>query len=108
LRRRRNAAGRRGEQVWKDSEPLPWEAGTARFFEALARLDAFLASDAPLARPPEKLFQGPIADALAHVGQVAMLRRLASAPIRGENYFKADIASGRVGAEQAPPRTEFD
>jgi len=56
----------------------------------------------------EKLFQGPIADALTHVGQLTMLRRLANAPIRGESYFAADIAIGRVGPEQAPPKREFE
>ena len=98
----------RGEQAWKDSPPLTWEAGTARFFETLGRFDAFLASGAPLARSAEKLFQGPVADALAHVGQIAMLRRLAGSPVKGENYFKAEIAAGRVGADQSPPRLEFD
>jgi len=98
----------KGEQAWKDSQPVAWEAGTARFFDGLERLDAVLASGQPLGCPPEKLFQGPIADAFVHVGQIAILRRLASAPIKGENYFKADIASGRVGADQAAPRREFD
>jgi hypothetical protein len=98
----------RGEKTWKDSPPLPWEAGSQRFFEALEKFDALLASDAPLQSPPEKLFQGPVADALAHVGQIALLRRLAQSPIRGENYYKADIAAGRVGEEQAPPKLEFE
>ncbi|HTR02122.1 MAG TPA: hypothetical protein VMN82_02915 [Thermoanaerobaculia bacterium] len=98
----------KGEKTWRDSPPLSWEAGTARFFEALERFDAYLASSAPLGSTPEKLFQGPVADGLAHVGQIALLRRLASAPIRGENYYKADIESGRVGAAQAAPRLEFD
>ena len=53
-------------------------------------------------------FSGAGADALTQVGQIALLRRLAGAPVRGENYFKADIAAGRVGIEQAPPRREFD
>ena len=52
--------------------------------------------------------QGPIADALTHVGQLAILRRMASAPVKGEDYFKADIAAGRVGSEQSVPRREFD
>ena len=56
----------------------------------------------------EKLFQGPIADALTHVGQLAMLRRMAGAPVRGENYFRADIIAGRVGPEQSARRVEFD
>jgi hypothetical protein len=37
-----------------------------------------------------------------------MLRRLAGAPVKGENYFKAEIQAGRVGPEQMPPRREFD
>jgi len=98
----------RGEQVWRDSEPLPWAREVARFHEALARLDAHLASDAPLGCPAEQLFQGPIADALTHVGQIALLRRLAGAPMRGENYAKAEIVAGRLGPEQAAPSREFD
>jgi hypothetical protein len=54
------------------------------------------------------LFQGPIADSLTHVGQIALLRRMAGSPVRGENYFQAEITAGRVGAGQAPPRREFD
>ena len=97
----------KGKQAWKDSPVLDWDAGTKRFFEALERFEAYLASDAPLGSPPEKLFQGPIADGLAHVGQIEMLRRLAGGPIRPENYHQADIAAGRVGPQQAPPRREF-
>jgi len=98
----------KGETKWNDSPPLPWELEVARFHEGLRAFDAYLASDAPLAVPPEKLFQGPLADALTHVGQIAMLRRMAGAPMRGENYFKADIAAGRVGPDQPAPRREFD
>ena len=98
----------RGEQRWQDSAPLPWGEEVARFFQGLAALDAFLASEEPLAATAERLFQGPIADALTHVGQISLLRRVAGAPVRGENYFKAEIAAGRVGAEQAAPRREFE
>ena len=97
-----------GEHRWRDSPPAPWDAGVARFFAGLDAFDRRLASDAPLGFPAEKLFQGPIADALTHVGQIAMLRRMAGHPIRGENYFRADIAAGRVGSEQTAPRREFD
>lgn len=97
-----------GAPRWRDSTPLPWDREVARFFETLARFDAFLASDAPLACPPEQLFQGPVADSLTHVGQLTMLRRLAGASMRSENYFKADIVTGRVGPGQTPPRREFD
>lgn len=97
-----------GEHVWREAPPGRWDEGVARFFEALARLDERLASEAPLGFPAERIFQGPIADALGHVGQIAMLRRLAGAPVKGENYFKAEITAGRVGPEQAAPRREFD
>jgi len=101
-----------GRHVWHDSEPLAWDEESARFFAALQKLDGRLAraeqDGEPLGHPPEKLFQGPIADALTHVGQINLLRRIAGAPVKGENYFKADIAAGRVGAEQTKPRVEFD
>lgn len=97
-----------GAEAWHDSAPLAWDQETDRFFASLARFDAYLASEAPLAVSAERLFQGAVADALTHVGQLAMLRRLAGAPIRGENYARADITVGRVGDDQAGPRREFD
>lgn len=97
-----------GQQQWHDSAPLPWDAEGRRFFTALEAFDAYLASDKPMHEPAEKLFQGPIADALTHVGQIAMLRRIAGVPVRGENYHKAHIVAGHVGPEQAAPVREFD
>jgi hypothetical protein len=97
----------KGSEAWNDSTPLEWDAEVARFFTALQRFDDYLASDAALAATPEKIFQGAIADSLTHVGQLAMLRRLAGAKITGENYARADIAAGRVGPDQIPPRREF-
>ena len=95
-----------GRQAWHNSTPRAWEAEVERFFGALAAFDGYLASPAPLEAPAERLFQGPIADALTHLGQIATRRRLAGAPVRGENYFVAEIAIGRVGLEQAPPVRE--
>ena len=95
-----------GEPKWNDSKPLPWDQEVDRFFAALEAFEKYLASDQPLHNPPEKLFQGPIADALTHTGQLAMLRRIQGQPVKGENYFKADIVAGRVGREQAKPRRE--
>lgn len=97
-----------GAHVYKETPPGLWDRDVERFFAAVKRFDDVLASTAPLGFSPGKLFQGPIADALTHFGQISMLRRMAGAPVRGENYFKADIAAGRVGAEQSPPRFEFD
>lgn len=97
-----------GDRSWKPISPSTWDADSVRFFSALEKLDARLASDTELGTPAEKLFQGPIADALTHTGQINLMRRLAGAPVRGENYVAADIAAGRVGADQAAPRREFD
>ncbi len=97
-----------GKHEWHDSAPLAWEQEVQRFFSALGVFDAYLASDLPLGWSPEKLFQGPVADALTHFGQIAMMRRLAGAPVPGENYFRAEIVEGRVGAEQAAPLRQFD
>ena len=97
----------RGQQHWHNSEPLPWPEEARRFFAALEAFDAYLASDGELHATAEKLFQGPIADALTHIGQIAILRRLAGAPILGENYYVAKITAGAVGADQAAPVREF-
>ena len=96
-----------GGQEWRDSAPLAWPDETARFFVTLGKFDACLEADAPLGTSAEQLLQGPVADALTHVGQLTMLRRLAGAPVRGENYYRADIVAGRTGPEQAAPRREF-
>ena|SRR5271170_7019790 len=96
-----------GKQQWHNSEPQPWGKEADRFFVALKKFDDVLASSELLHVSAEKLLQGPIADALTHVGQIAILRRLAGESIRGENYFVADITVGRVGAEQTPPKKEF-
>jgi len=97
-----------GRQVWRDSDSRSWDDEVERFFAALEKLDRRLGSGEPSGFPEHKMFQGPIADALTHVGQIAMLRRLADSPIRGENYFKAGIEVGCVGEEQAEPSREFD
>jgi hypothetical protein len=97
-----------GRQAWHDSRPAVWSDEVNRFFAGLAAFDARLADGKALACEAERLFQGPIADALTHVGQIALLRRMAGAPMKGENYFKAEIASGRVGPSQEAPKREFD
>jgi len=96
-----------GEKKWNDSKPLLWDEEVNRFFAALKKFDDYLASDAPLRASLENLFQGPVADAFTHSGQIGILRRMAGAPVKGENYFKAEIQTGRVGADQAPPKREF-
>jgi hypothetical protein len=96
-----------GHEQWHTSTPLPWEQEIARFFAALEAFDRRLAQAEPVGASAEHIFQGPIADALTHVGQLAMLRRVAGCKISGENYFVAQIAVGRVGQEQAKAVQEF-
>ena len=98
----------RGEKRWEPIPPTSWDADCDRFFASLAALDAYLASDAPLAAMAEQIFQAPIADALTHTGQLNLLRRLADSPVRGENYARAHIEAGRVGRDQSAERSEFD
>ena len=95
-----------GKPVWHDSEPLSWPDEVERFSFLLWRQSSLLPEQ--LHTSVEKLFQGPVADALNHVGQLAILRRLSGVPIRGENYYKADISTGRVGKDQPLPKFEFD
>lgn len=97
-----------GEPRWNNSTPLAWEAEIARFFVSLKSVDDYLASGAPIAWEPGRVFQGGIADALTHTGQLAMLRRLGGYKMKGESYAKAEIEVGRVGLEQVPPNPAFE
>jgi hypothetical protein len=96
-----------GSERWHNSTPLAWPEEKVRFFATLEAFDHYLASDEPLHAEPEALFQGPIADALTHVGQIAMMRRLAGSPTCGENFFVAKVAAGQVGANQPAAMQPF-
>jgi len=96
-----------GNQSWHNTEPRDWDREKQRFFAALGAFDAYLASDQPLHAEIERLLQGPVADALTHVGQLAMLRRLAGCPTCGENFFVASISVGQVSAQQPAPVKTF-
>lgn len=98
----------KGKWDYKQSSPQNWEGEVERFHAALCSFDDYLASDAPLGHSIERLFQGPIADSLTHVGQIAILRRLADSPIRAESYARSEIVAGRLGKEQTPSQFEFD
>jgi hypothetical protein len=97
----------KGGYVWKPGGGDDWNAEVARFFDGLAELDGALAAE-PFTGSVDKLIQGPLADALTHVGQLAMMRGMAAIPVRPESYAKAAIVAGRVGLDQDPPRAEFD
>jgi hypothetical protein len=96
-----------GKEQWHNSQPLAWADERHRFFESLQALDAFLATGGPLHASTERLLQGPVADALTHVGQLAMLRRMAGSPTLGENFYVASIAAGQVSEEQPAPVKTF-
>ena len=89
-----------GKEHWQTSQPRVWAEEQHRFFESLQTFDAFLATGGPLQASIEQLLQGPVADALTHVGQLAMMRRLAGSPIHGESFFTAAIMVGQVGSDQ--------
>ena len=97
----------KGKEAWIKAEARTWDQEVERFFAGLQEFDQYLASAEPLSGSIQRLFQGPLADALTHVGQLAMLRGLAGIPIRGENYFKAEVVAGKVGADQSAPVYEF-
>jgi hypothetical protein len=85
-------------------EPLPTlQAEIARFHEMLEAVGQLLESDATCELSAEQLLQGPFADTMTHVGQLAMLRRLADAPVAPENFIYADIRAERLHADQPPP-----
>jgi hypothetical protein len=96
-----------GNPRWHESAPLKWADEERRFFTSLSAFDDYLASAEPLLAPVERLFQGPVADALTHVGQLAMMRRLAGRPTEGENFYVAAIEVGQVGEEQPAPVKPF-
>lgn len=97
-----------GEHTWSDTQSDDWHAQVRRFHAGLEAVDARLASPESLGRDADRLLQGPFADALTHVGQIAMLRRLAGSPVKGENYFKAQVTVGRLGPDQPDPVFEFE
>ena len=97
-----------GDEKWTDSEVLSWGDEVKRFFRTLSEFDEYLASGKEIHVNLENLIQGPVADSLTHIGQIAMLRRLANSPVKGENFFKAKIEIGRVSEDQESPAIEFD
>jgi len=97
-----------GERRWQPVPVEGWSHARDRFFGALAALDEALATRRPDAATAAVIFQGPVADALTHVGQISMLRGMAGTAVRPESYARAEIRVGRVGAEQSAQRSEFD
>ena len=97
-----------GQGKWSPSTPGTWDAERARFFASVEAFDRALAGDEPVGFELTRLFQGPLADALTHTGQLTMLRRLHGAPMKSESYVRADVVMGRVGADQTPPNPKYE
>jgi hypothetical protein len=96
-----------GNPAWQNSHPIGWPQEQQRFFAALSAFDAYLASSSKVHSPIDRLMQGPVADALCHAGQLAMLRRLAGSPTRGENFYVAAITIGQINSVQPEPVKPF-
>ena len=97
-----------GEASYKISEPLDWNGEVGRFYGSLESFDQYLAAGGSLHARLETMMQAPLADALTHIGQLALLRRMAGDPVNGEAYRLAEIVAGRVGEEQAKPGRAFE
>jgi hypothetical protein len=97
-----------GEYKWDARGGEQWDVEVGRFLHGMRALDDAIVAHAPTGADAEKLIQGPLADALTHVGQLAMLRGAAGAAVRPESYARAEILPGRLGLEQAAPQREFD
>ena len=90
-------------------EMSDWRGEVAAVHATLRAIDDALATgDAIEAERLERALQGPLADAMTHVGQLAMLRRMAGSPTPGENFYRADIRTGRVGEDQPLPTPSDD
>ena len=75
-----------------------------RFHETLAALSADFGEGALTARiTDEQFLQGPLADAMTHAGQLAMLRRLHGSPVASENFIFAAGSAQNLSGDQALP-----
>jgi hypothetical protein len=78
-------------------EDLEWEDEVNRLFFSVKELDDTIVEEQDNLDPElaKRLLQGPLADVMTHIGQLAMLRRLAGSPIIAENFMRADISPGK-------------
>jgi hypothetical protein len=97
----------RGDVKWADSPERRWDVLVDRFYSSLGTVDALLQATPVTMEAAEMLLRGPVADSLTHIGQLGLMRRLAGGPVRGENYARAQVQTGRVGKDQAAPIREL-
>lgn len=83
---------------------LTWPEEISRFHDTLHHIDEELTGDKTVDEELLKpVLQGPLADAMTHVGQLGLLRRMSGSPVQAEHFLKANIETGRVGMEQSEP-----
>ena len=76
----------------------------ARFHETLGSLSGDFADPSLTARiTDEQFLQGPLADAMTHAGQLAMLRRMHGSPVPSENFIFAKVSDANLSSAQALP-----
>jgi hypothetical protein len=80
-----------------------WDYEVKRFYETLSKLDESIKTGNLREVSEERLLQGPLSDAMAHIGQLLMMRRLAGSPIPSENFLFADIRIRVLGPNQQKP-----
>ena len=80
-----------------------WDGEVHALYDILAKLDHSIQVEKPNGVTEEQLLQGPFSDAMAHVGQLLLLRRLAGSPVQSENFIYADIRPGQLGPNQPEP-----
>lgn len=89
--------------VWRPPMLPSFREEVARLHDVIEDLGRLIERGGEPSIRPEQLLQGPLADAMTHVGQLAMLRRLAGAPVAPENFVFAKVDANNLGADQPPP-----
>ncbi len=86
-----------------------FDAEVERFHSTLATLARLIAQTSVWrSMTPERLLQGPLADAMTHTGQLAMLRRLAGHPVPPEDFVFAEVDPANFGPNQPLPARPDD
>jgi hypothetical protein len=93
-------SGRKPERL----EVMSFMETVETFHEKMSALDKTLADvELPDDEKCLRILQGPLCDAMTHVGQLMMIRRLMGASIPGATYYRSDIKNGQVGPNQPLP-----
>ncbi|HET9837888.1 MAG TPA: hypothetical protein VFR84_06610 [Candidatus Angelobacter sp.] len=90
--------------AWRPEKLPAFGDEIRRFHDVLEDLARLLDNPAQAREiSAEQVLQGPLADVMTHVGQLALLRRLAGSPVAPENFIRAAIDAGNLGPDQPQP-----